>query len=86
MDLIQSSNSTSNQNKKTEKNEMTPRYKNIKSNDILKDSIKNSYFSKYLEEYNRNKLNKKSISLKQSKLKNDKKEMLVIMAMSGRKS
>ena len=78
MDLNQSSISTLNQNKKTEKNEkseMTPKYKNIKSNEILKDTIKNSYFSKYLEEYNRNKLNKKNNSLKQPKLKNDQKEI-----------
>ena len=54
---------------------MTPKYKNIKSNELLKDTIKNSYFSKYLEEYNRNKLNKKTNSLKQPKLKNDQKEI-----------
>ena len=71
-DLIHN-NTSSNQSKKTEKNEMTPKYKNTKSNEILKDSNKNSYFNKYIEEYNRNKLNKKTSSLRQSK-KNEQKE------------
>jgi hypothetical protein len=76
MELIHSSTSSTNQSKKSEKSEATPKFKNnIKSNEILKDSSKNSYFSKYIEEYNRNKINKKNNSLRQSKHKNDQKDI-----------
>ena len=69
IDLIHNNNQTSYQNKKVEKNDTTPKYKNMKSTDLLKETNKNSYFSKYIEECNRNKLNKKNNNnpLRQSK-------------------
>ena len=73
VDLVHNSTSSI-QSKRTEKNDMTPKYKSMKSNEVLKDSNKNSYFNKYIEEYNKNKLNKKNnSSLRQSK-KNEAKE------------
>ena len=79
MDLIHSNNSTISQSKKMEKNE-TPKYKipNPKpSTDSIRDLNKNSYFTKYIEESNRAKLNnKKNLLLKQSKVKIDQKEIL----------
>ena len=63
MDLTHSNNSTISQSKKMDKNE-TPKYKNPNpnpkpSNDSLRDLNKNSYFTKYIEESNRAKLNNK---------------------------
>ena len=55
IDLIHNNNQTSYQNKKVEKNDTTPKFKNMKSTDLLKETNKNSYFSKYIEECNRNK-------------------------------
>ena len=57
----------SNQPKKIEKNK-------IKSTDLLKETTKNSYSSKYIEEYNRIKLNKKNASNNNLKIKFDIKE------------
>ena len=69
IDLIHNNNQTSYQNKKVEKNDDKPKYKNMKSTELLKETNKNSYFSKYIEECNRNKLNKKNNNnpLRQSK-------------------
>ena len=77
MDLTHSSNSTVSQSKKLDKNE-TPKYKNPKlTNEGLRDLNKNSYFTKYIEESNRAKLNnKKNLLLKQSKVKIDQKEIV----------
>ena len=62
MDLTHSSNSTVSQSKKLDKNE-TPKYKNPKlTNEGLRDLNKNSYFTKYIEESNRAKLNNKKKS------------------------
>ena len=74
MDIIHSNNSNSNQQKKIEKNDIIPQYKILKSNEI-RETNKNSYFSKYLEENNRTKLNKKNNSLRQSKIKAEQKEI-----------
>ena len=74
MDIIHSNNSSSNQQKKIEKNDIIPQYKILKSNEI-RETNKNSYFSKYLEENNRTKLNKKNNSLRQSKIKAEQKEI-----------
>ena len=81
MDLTHSNNSTISQSKKMDKNE-TPKYKNPNpnpkpSNDSLRDLNKNSYFTKYIEESNRAKLNnKKNLLLKQSKGKMEQKEIV----------
>jgi hypothetical protein len=65
-----------NQLKKIEKNDSNQKYsKNFqKSNEILRDTTRNSYYNKYLEECNRAKLNsnKKTSSFRQNKLKNEK--------------
>ena len=53
---------------------MTPKSKTIRSNEILKETTKNSYFSKYLEE-NRTRIKQKNNSLKQSKPKTEQKEI-----------
>ena len=74
MDIIHSNNSSSNQQKNIEKNDIIPQYKILKSNEI-RETNKNSYFSKYLEENNRTKLNKKNNSLRQSKIKAEQKEI-----------
>lgn len=79
MDLTHSNNSTISQSRKMDKTE-TPKYKNPNpksSNEGLRDLNKNSYFTKYIEESNRAKLNnKKNLLLKQSKVKMDQKEIL----------
>jgi hypothetical protein len=79
MDLTHSNNSTTSQSKKIEKIE-TPKYKNPNpkpSNEGIRDLNKNSYFTKYIEESNRAKLNnKKNLLLKQPKLKMDQKEIV----------
>ena len=79
MDLSHSSSLTNmsfNQLKKIEKIDSNLKNsKNFqKSNDILRDTTKNSYFNKYIEECNRAKLNsnKKTPSLRQNKLKSEK--------------
>jgi hypothetical protein len=79
MDLSHSSSLTNmsfNQLKKIEKNDSNQKYsKNFqKSNEILRDTTRNSYYNKYLEECNRAKLNsnKKTSSFRQNKLKNEK--------------
>jgi hypothetical protein len=82
MDLTHSNNSTTSQSKKIEKIEKieTPKYKNPNpkpSNEGIRDLNKNSYFTKYIEESNRAKLNnKKNLLLKQPKLKMDQKEIV----------
>lgn len=77
MDLTHSNNSTISQNKKSDKVE-TPKYKNPKSNnESIRELNKNSYFTKYIEESNRAKLNnKKNLLLKQSKVKMEQKEIV----------
>ena len=79
MDLTHSNNSTISQSRKMDKIE-TPKYKNPNpksSNEGLRDLNKNSYFTKYIEESNRAKLNnKKNLLLKQSKVKIDQKEIV----------
>ena len=79
MDLTHSNNSTISQSRKMDKTE-TPKYKNPNpksSNEGLRDLNKNSYFTKYIEESNRAKLNnKKNLLLKQSKVKMDQKEIV----------
>lgn len=79
MDLSHSSSLTNmsfNQLKKIEKNDSIQKYsKNFqKSNEILRDTTRNSYFNKYIEECNRAKLNtnKKTASFRQNKLKSEK--------------
>ena len=79
MDLSHNSSLTNmsfNQLKKIEKSDSIQKYsKNFqKSNEILRDTTKNSYFNKYLEECNRAKLssNKKTASLRQIKLKSER--------------
>ena len=79
MDLSHSSSLTNmsfNQLKKIEKNDSIQKYsKNYqKSNEILRDTTRNSYFNKYIEECNRAKLNtnKKTTSFRQNKLKSGK--------------
>ena len=74
IDLIHNNNQTSFQNKKVEKNDATPKYKNMKSTELLKETNKNSYFSKYIEECNRNKLNKKNNNNQLRKTKKDKQK------------
>jgi len=65
-----------NQLKKIEKNDSIQKYsKNFqKSNEILRDTTRNSYFNKYIEECNRAKLNtnKKTASFRQNKLKSER--------------
>ena len=79
MDLTHSNNSTISQSRKMDKIE-TPKHKNPNpksSNEGLRDLNKNSYFTKYIEESNRAKLNnKKNLLLKQSKVKMDQKEIV----------
>ena len=81
MDLTHSNNSTTSQSKKMEKND-TPKYKNPNpnpktTNEGIRDLNKNSYFTKYIEESNRAKLNnKKNLLLKQPKAKMDQKEIV----------
>ena len=76
MDLIQSNISSTNQSKKSLKNEANPKFKiNNKPSEVLKDSTKNSYFNKYKEESNRNKLNKKNNSLRHSNRRNEQKDI-----------
>ena len=79
MDLSHSSSLTNmsfNQLKKIEKNDSIQKYsKNFqKSNEILRDTTRNSYFNKYIEECNRAKLNtnKKTASFRQNKLKSER--------------
>ena len=60
-------NHISNNQKKQEKNK-------IKYVDLLKETTKNSYSNKYMEEQNRNKINKKNSSNTNLKLKYDIKE------------
>ena len=79
MDLSHSSSLTNmsfNQLKKIEKNDSIQKYsKNFqKSNEILRDTTRNSYFNKYIEECNRAKLNtnKNTASFRQNKLKSEK--------------
>ena len=79
MDLSHSSSLTNmsfNQLKKIEKNDSIQKYsKNFqKSNEILRDTTRNSYFNKYIEECNRAKLNsnKKTASFRHNKLKSEK--------------
>ena len=79
MDLSHSSSLTNmsfNQLKKIEKIDSNLKNsKNFqKSNDILRDTTRNSYFNKYIEECNRAKLNtnKKTPSFRQNKLKSEK--------------
>lgn len=81
IDLIHNNNQTSYQNKKVEKNDTTPKFKNMKSTDLLKETNKNSYFSKYIEECNRNKLNKKIIIIRYDNQKelNQKIHKLIII-------
>jgi len=65
-----------NQFKKIEKNDSNQKYsKNFqKSNEILRESTRNSYFNKYIEECNRAKMNtnKKTASFRQNKQKSEK--------------
>jgi len=65
-----------NQFKKLEKNDSNQKYsKNFqKSNEILRESTRNSYFNKYIEECNRAKMNtnKKTASFRQNKQKSEK--------------
>ena len=76
MDLNQSSSSSTNQSKKSLKSEANPKFKNNnKTNEVLKDLTKNSYFNKYKEESNRNKISNKNNSLRQSKRRNDQKDI-----------
>ena len=76
MDLNQSSSSSTNQSKKSLKSEANPKFKNNnKANEVLKDLTKNSYFNKYKEESNRNKISNKNNSLRQSKRRNDQKDI-----------
>ena len=64
MEII--NNNNSNQPKKTEKNDIyTQKYKNMKSNEIMRVKTKESYCSNYLEEYKKNKKNNNT--LRQSK-------------------
>ena len=75
MDLIRTSSSANMLAKKLDKSDINQRsYKFFqKSNEILRETTKNSYFNKYIEECNRAKQNiKKTSSLKQNKLRNDK--------------
>ena len=78
MEIINSNNSNqSNISKKSEKNDTyTQKYKNMKSNEIMRVKTKDSYFSNYLEEYY-NKKNKKNNNnnLRQSKGKMGQKEI-----------
>ena len=75
MDLSHSTstNLSSNQNKKSERSDIKYNKNVIKSNEILRQTSKYSYFNKYLEECNRTKMaNKKIGNLKQPKIKTDK--------------
>jgi len=75
MDLSRTSSSANMLAKKLDKSDINQRsYKFFqKSNEILRETTKNSYFNKYIEECNRAKQNiKKTSSLKQNKLRNDK--------------
>jgi len=79
MDLSHNSSLTNmsfNQFKKLEKNDSNQKYsKNFqKSNEILRESTRNSYFNKYIEECNRAKMNtnKKTASFRQNKQKSEK--------------
>ena len=75
MDLSRTSSSANMLGKKLDKSDINQRsYKFFqKSNEILRETTKNSYFNKYIEECNRAKQNiKKTSSLKQNKLRNDK--------------
>ena len=74
-----SSNISVKTSKKTEKNYSIG--KNVKSFQKAKDSIKNSYYNKYLyfEESNRSKVsNKNSNPLRQSKVKDLKKKKTIL--------
>ena len=75
MDLSRTSSSANMILKKLDKIDINQKsYKLFqKSNEILRETTKNSYFNKYIEECNRAKQNiKKTSSSKQNKLRNDK--------------
>ena len=75
MDLSRTSISANMIMKKLDKNDLNQKSYKVfqKSNEILRETTKNSYFNKYIEECNRAKQNiKKTSSLKQNKLRNDK--------------
>ena len=86
MDLSRTSSSANMLLKKLDKIDINQKsYKLFqKSNEILRETTKNSYFNKYIEECNRAKQNiKKTSSSKQNKLRNDKdihlyKKILII--------
>ena len=62
-------------NKKSEKTD-TPKHKNLKSSESIRESNKNSYFSKYVGEYNKAKINnKKNNILSYSKVNIERKEL-----------
>jgi hypothetical protein len=75
MDLSRTNSSVNMLMKKLDKNDLSQKSYKVfqKSNEILRETTKNSYFNKYIEECNRAKQNiKKNSSLKQNKLRNDK--------------
>jgi hypothetical protein len=75
MDLSRTNSSVNMLMKKLDKNDLNQKSYKVfqKSNEILRETTKNSYFNKYIEECNRAKQNiKKTSSLKQNKLRNDK--------------
>ena len=75
MDLSRTNSSVNMLMKKLDKNDLNQKSYKVfqKSNEILRETTKNSYFNKYIEECNRAKQNiKKNSSLKQNKLRNDK--------------
>ena len=75
MDLSRTSSSANMLMKKLDKNDLNQKSYKVfqKSNEILRETTKNSYFNKYIEECNRAKQNiRKTSSLKQNKLRNDK--------------
>lgn len=75
MDLSRTSSSANMMVKKLDKNDLNQKsYKFFqKSNEILRETTKNSYFNKYIEECNRAKQNiRKTSSLKQNRLRNEK--------------
>ena len=83
MEII--NNNNSNQPKKTEKNDIyTQKYKNMKSNEIMRVKTKESYCSNYLEEYKKNKKNNNT--LRQSKGKIGQKETNNSNHQSNKKS
>ena len=67
-----STNMSSNQNKKSERSDIRYNKNFIKSNEILRETSKYSYFNKYLEECNRTKMINKKIGNLKPKIKTDK--------------